>query len=122
MGSSLLSADLIAPFLVLPIHKPLPCHWPSRGRAHKTPFSRLAPPPSPPPQQPPGALWKKKAAPARQRRTYKTAEEVLAESQERGLAAGGGGGPVAQPILDLRGPTARVITDMEHLSAGPGVK
>ncbi|KIZ04951.1 Tuftelin-interacting protein 11, partial [Monoraphidium neglectum] len=70
-------------------------------------------------KQPPGALWKKKAAPARQRRTYKTAEEVLAESQERGLAAGGGGGPVAQPILDLRGPTARVITDMEHLSAGP---
>lgn len=45
---------------------------------------------------------------------------MLAESQERGLAGGGAGGVVAQPILDLRGPTARVITDMEQLGMGPG--
>jgi len=49
---------------------------------------------------------------------------VLAESQERGLAGGGGGGGaaavLAQPILDLRGPTARVITDMEQLGKGTG--
>jgi hypothetical protein len=64
-------------------------------------------------------LWKKKAAPARQRRTYKTAEDVLAEA-----AAGGGDegrrGPVSQPILDLRGPQARLVTDLEQLNAATG--
>jgi hypothetical protein len=45
---------------------------------------------------------------------------VLAESQERGLAAGGAAGPAAQPILDLRGPTARVITDMGQLGGAGG--
>jgi hypothetical protein len=79
-------------------------------------------------------MWRKRAAPARQKRTYRTAEEVLAESQARGLAGGGGGGGaagpggggggggLAGPILDLRGPTARVITDMEQLAAGGGAR
>uniref|UniRef100_A0A383VX19 G-patch domain-containing protein n=1 Tax=Tetradesmus obliquus TaxID=3088 RepID=A0A383VX19_TETOB len=64
--------------------------------------------------QPP--LWKKKAAPAREKRTYKTAAEVLEE-------AGGAPGarpPAAQPILDLRGPQARLVTDLEQLNAGAG--
>eukprot|EP00882_Tetradesmus_deserticola_P021432 GHRQ01023203.1.p2 GENE.GHRQ01023203.1~~GHRQ01023203.1.p2 ORF type:complete len:153 (+),score=79.65 GHRQ01023203.1:568-1026(+) len=63
-------------------------------------------------------LWKKKAAPARQKRTYKSAAEVLEE------AAGGAGGaarPLAsQPILDLRGPQARLVTDLEQLNAAAG--
>ena len=52
-------------------------------------------------------LWKKKNAEQRVQRTYKTAEQVLQESQSRPLAS--------QPILDLRGPQARLITNMEHL-------
>jgi hypothetical protein len=63
-------------------------------------------------------LWKKKAAPARQKRTYKTAAEVLEE------AAGGGGSGAkvhaAQPILDLRGPQARLVTDLEQLNTAAG--
>jgi hypothetical protein len=85
---------------------------PHRRRARR----RARSPPHPPPPAPqPSGLWRKRAAPARQKRTYKTAEEVLAESQGRGLAGAG-----SQPILDLRGPTARVITDMEQLGKGGG--
>lgn len=68
-------------------------------------------------------LWKKKAAPVRQRRIYKTAEEVLEEA----AGEAGGGGPTAaaklasQPILDLRGPQARLVTDLEQLNATAGV-
>jgi hypothetical protein len=52
----------------------------------------------------------------RQKRVYKTAEEVLEES------AGAGGSKVAaQPILDLRGPQARLVTDLEQLNATEGV-
>lgn len=61
-------------------------------------------------------LWKKAAAPARQRRTYKTAEEVLEEA-----AAGAAAKPLAaQPILDLRGPQARLVTDLEQLNTAAG--
>lgn len=58
----------------------------------------------------PVALWKKKNAAARVRREYKTADEVL--------AAAGDAPPVrpAQAILDMRGPQARVVTNMEHLN------
>ena len=51
-------------------------------------------------------LWKKGKAAARVKREYRTAEEVLAEASEK---------PAAQPILDMRGPQARLITDMEAL-------
>ena len=61
-------------------------------------------------------MWKKKAAPVRQKRVYKTAEDVLEES------AGAGGSKVAaQPILDLRGPQARLVTDLQQLNATEGV-
>ncbi len=63
-----------------------------------------------------GKLWKKKNADGRVRREYKTASQLLA-----GAAGGAGGGgaappPVVQPILDMRGPQARIITNMEHLN------
>jgi hypothetical protein len=61
------------------------------------------------------SLWKKKAAPARQKRTYKTAAEVLQEA-----AAGGAPAASAQPILDLRGPQARLVTDLEQLNTAAG--
>lgn len=57
----------------------------------------------------------------RQKRIYKTAEEVLEEA-----AGEGGGGPAAklasQPILDLRGPQARLVTDLEQLNATAGAR
>ena len=54
-------------------------------------------------------LWKRNKAAERQRREYRTAEEILAEQEEKPAAA--------QPILDMRGPTARLVTDMETLNA-----
>lgn len=65
-------------------------------------------------------LWKKKAAPVRQKRIYKTADEVLEEAAGQG--GGGAGKPLtSQPILDLRGPQARLVTDLEQLNATAGV-
>lgn len=58
----------------------------------------------------PVALWKKKNAAARVRREYKTAEEVVAAAGEAPAAR------PAQAILDMRGPQARVVTNMEHLN------
>eukprot|EP00775_Hariotina_reticulata_P006396 gene6396-6627_t len=55
-------------------------------------------------------LWKKKAAPARRQRTYKTAEEVLEAAATKPLAA--------QPILDMRGPQVRLVTDLDQLNQG----
>ncbi|MEW5310033.1 MAG: hypothetical protein WDW38_001866 [Sanguina aurantia] len=55
-------------------------------------------------------LWKKKAAPVRNQRTYKTASEVLEEVAERPVQSA--------PILDMRGPTARLITNMDQLNSG----
>ncbi|GIL44507.1 hypothetical protein Vafri_1959 [Volvox africanus] len=52
--------------------------------------------------------WKKKAKDARVRREYRTADQVLAEAAERPLQT--------QPILDMRGPQTRVITNLEHLN------
>ncbi len=52
--------------------------------------------------------WKKKAKEARVRREYRTADQVLADAAERPLAA--------QPILDMRGPQARVVTNLQHLN------
>ncbi|GLC32990.1 hypothetical protein PLESTB_000382900 [Pleodorina starrii] len=52
--------------------------------------------------------WKKKAKEVRVRREYRTADQVLAEAAERPLQA--------QPILDMRGPQARVITNLQHLN------
>lgn len=67
-------------------------------------------------------MWKKKAAPVRQKRTYKTAEEVLEEGTAAGDggAAGSRGGLTSQPILDLRGPQARLVTDLQQLNAATG--
>ncbi len=60
----------------------------------------------------PVALWKKRNAAARVRRDYKTADEVLSE--------GGDAAPAARmhttTILDMRGPQARVVTNLEHLN------
>ena len=59
----------------------------------------------------PVALWKKKHAAARVRREYRTAEEVLAAAGEAPAAV-----RPQQAILDMRGPQARVVTNMEHLN------
>jgi hypothetical protein len=69
-------------------------------------------------------LWKKKAAPVRQKRIYKTADEVLEEAAgEGGGGAGAGRGLLTlQPILDLRGPQARLVTDLEQLNATAGAQ
>lgn len=55
----------------------------------------------------------------RQKRIYKTADEVLEEAAGQG---GGGAGKLlaSQPILDLRGPQARLVTDLEQLNATAG--
>lgn len=56
--------------------------------------------------------WRKDQARKRDQREYKTAKEVLAEQSETRPA-----GLVSQPIVDMRGPHARVITDMEEIGA-----
>lgn len=58
--------------------------------------------------QPQKATWRKKHKEARVQREYKSASEVLAGAPSKPLAA--------QPILDMRGPQARLITNMEHLN------
>ena len=55
-------------------------------------------------------LWKKTKAVERLRREYRTADELLADSAEKPSSA-------AQPILDMRGPQARLVTDMDSLNA-----
>lgn len=55
--------------------------------------------------------WKKKNSGARTKQVYKTAEDVLREAQERPMQA-----LVSQPILDMRGPQARLVTNLEQLS------
>ncbi|GFR47277.1 hypothetical protein Agub_g8964 [Astrephomene gubernaculifera] len=57
---------------------------------------------------PAAGAWKKKAREARVRREYRTADQVLAEAAERPTQA--------QPILDMRGPQARVITNLQLLN------
>ena len=55
-------------------------------------------------------LWKKTKAVERLRREYRTADELLADSAEKPASS-------AQPILDMRGPQARLVTDMDSLNA-----
>lgn len=59
-------------------------------------------------------MWSKRSAAKQVKRQYKTAAEVL----EAG-GAGGGTAPHAPltTIVDMRGPQARVVTNMEHLNA-----
>ena len=56
-------------------------------------------------------LWKKAMAAERVRREYRTADELLAEQSEKPALQ------ASQPILDMRGPQARLVTDMEALNA-----
>ena len=55
-------------------------------------------------------LWKKKNAAARVKREYTSADDVLSKAAE--------GQPAAAPqaILDMRGPQARLVTNLEHLN------
>lgn len=55
-------------------------------------------------------LWKKKNAAARVRREYLSAEDVLAKAAEAPSAA------PPQAVLDMRGPQARLVTNLEHLN------
>jgi hypothetical protein len=54
------------------------------------------------------ATWRKKNKDTRVQREYKSAAEVLSAAPAKPLAA--------QPILDMRGPQARLITNLEHLN------
>ena len=56
-------------------------------------------------------LWKKGRAAERVRREYRTADEILAEAAENPEAA------PRQTILDMRGPQAKLVTNMENLNA-----
>lgn len=51
-------------------------------------------------------LWKRKNK--EKKRTYKTADELLQEKEDKPNVE-------MQPILDMRGPQTRVITNLEHL-------
>lgn len=60
----------------------------------------------------PGKLWKKRHQEVRQKQEYRTAAQVLEEAD---------GEPVAMraratTIIDMRGPQARVVTNMQHLN------
>ncbi|KAJ9505867.1 hypothetical protein QJQ45_027951 [Haematococcus lacustris] len=59
-----------------------------------------------------GKLWKKKHSEARVKREYRSADQVLQEAPTKPLAA--------QPILDMRGPQTRLITNMDHLNMKDG--
>ncbi|GAX75346.1 hypothetical protein CEUSTIGMA_g2790.t1 [Chlamydomonas eustigma] len=63
-------------------------------------------------QQSGGRLWKKKHAEARVKREYRTADEVIKASGDVPAAAV----LSAQPILDMRGPQVRLVTNLEHLN------
>ncbi len=72
-------------------------------------------------QQPAGGgrMWKKKNAEARVKREYRTAEEVVrAAADQPAMAAV----LQAQPILDMRGPQVRLVTNLEHLNVKVGEK
>ncbi|PRW56706.1 septin and tuftelin-interacting 1-like protein 1 [Chlorella sorokiniana] len=56
-------------------------------------------------------MWKRKNADQRVKRTFKTADEVLKESEEQPAAA-----VERQTIIDMRGPQARLVTNLEHLN------
>ncbi|KAL4858605.1 Septin and tuftelin-interacting protein 1 [Chlorella vulgaris] len=55
-------------------------------------------------------MWKRKNADQRVKRSFKTADEVLKESESRPVAA------ERQTIIDMRGPQARLVTNLEHLN------
>ncbi|CAL8461887.1 g1418 [Coccomyxa elongata] len=55
-------------------------------------------------------LWRKRHAAARVKREFRTADEVLQEAAEKPAAA------PRQTILDMRGPQARLVTNLEHLN------
>ena len=57
--------------------------------------------------KPDSGLWRKKKAPQRQKRVYLTAEALL--------DAQGDAPPPTSTIIDMRGPQARVVSNMEHL-------
>ena len=61
----------------------------------------------------PVAMWKKRNAVARVQREYKTADEVLSEAGEAAPAAAR---QQTTTVLDMRGPQARVVTNLEHLN------
>ena len=59
-----------------------------------------------------GRMWKKKHQEARVRREYRTADEVVRETSELRPEAV----LAAQPILDMRGPQVRLVTNLAHLN------
>ena len=64
------------------------------------------------------AMWKRRDELRRARREYRTAEEVLAEQERADRAAAENGGSAAPPpmtIVDMRGGSARVVTDLSKL-------
>ena len=65
------------------------------------------------------AMWKRRDELRRARREYRTAEEVLAERERADRAAAeNGGGVIAPPpmtVVDMRGGSARVVTDLSKL-------
>ncbi|GMH41867.1 hypothetical protein BSKO_09777 [Bryopsis sp. KO-2023] len=59
--------------------------------------------------QPKEKLWKKRHGAERKKRVYRTPEDLLAQEEERPSLC-------AQPVIDMRGPQARVVTNLEHLN------
>ena len=58
-----------------------------------------------------GRMWKKKNKEARTRREYRTADEVVSEASKNPQGA-----PTLNPILDMRGPRARLLTSLDCLN------
>ena len=74
---------------------------------------QAAQPPGLQPRAAPTKQWAKKERDQnRVKRVYKTADEVLAAAPSKPLAQ--------QPILDLRGPQPRLVTDLESLNKQVG--
>jgi tuftelin-interacting protein 11 len=57
----------------------------------------------------PRGAWKRGKAAARAARTFRTADELLAEREAAGAA------PPRMAVVDMRGPRARVVTDLSQL-------
>jgi tuftelin-interacting protein 11 len=57
------------------------------------------------------SMWRRRNMEARGRKTYRTAEDVLTQAEKKGAMPA-----LQQTVIDMRGPQARVLSTLEHLS------